>query len=108
VSRVGALRIDALTREVHVAGTRVALTTTEYLLLAHLAGNPTRVYTKHELLRDVWRYRLPGRTRTVDVHACRLRHKLGDASGLHFVETIRGVGYRLAPIDDREPAPSAA
>jgi DNA-binding response OmpR family regulator len=108
VIRVGALRIDTLTREVHVGGNPVALTATEYGLLAHLAGDPTRVYTKWELLRDVWRYRAPGRTRTLDCHASRVRRKLGDAGGLRFVETIWGIGYRLAPSDTGEPTGSAA
>ena len=51
---------------------------------SHLAGEPTRVFTKHELLRDVWGYRSRARTRTLDSHACRLRRKLraaGDGAG---------------------------
>jgi hypothetical protein len=81
VIRVGALAIDTNTREVRVGPTSVALTAMEYALLAHPAGDPRRVFTKSELLRDVWRFRLAGRTRTLDTHACRLRHKLCDATG---------------------------
>jgi DNA-binding response OmpR family regulator len=105
--RVGALQIDTLTREVRVGETRVALSAMEYALLAHLAGDPTRVFTKPELLRDVWRFRAPGRTRTLDTHACRLRRKLADAGGDRLVENIWGIGYRLAPLDRHEATGSA-
>ena len=55
---------------------------------------PTRVFTKEELLRDVWGFRAMGATRTLDSHACRLRAKLG-AAGDRFVVNVWGVGYRL-------------
>jgi DNA-binding response OmpR family regulator len=67
----------------------------EYALLAHLATDPTCVFTKDELLRDVWGFRAPGRTRTLDSHACRLRHKLSDPGHGDYVENVWGVGYRL-------------
>ena len=108
VIAVGALRIDTVSREVRVGETAVEVSATEYALLVHLAGEPTRVFTKGELLREVWRFRAPGRTRTLDAHACRLRRKLGDAGGDRLVENVWGVGYRLAPIDPREPTGSAA
>ena len=79
VTRVGALRIDHAARDVRLGDTPIPLSAMEYALLAHLAADPARVFTKHELLRDVWGFRSPGRTRTVDSHACRLRHKLCDA-----------------------------
>ena len=94
-TRVGALRIDHATREVTLGDTRVELTPIEHALLAHLAGDPERVFTKTELLRDVWGFRSIGRTRTVDCYACRLRRKLADAGDDRFVETARGVGYVL-------------
>jgi len=50
----------------------------EFSLLTTLASDPRRVFTKDELLRDVWGFRAPGRTRTVDSHACRLRRKLSE------------------------------
>jgi DNA-binding response OmpR family regulator len=54
------------------------------------------VFTKAELLHDVWNYRVPGRTRTLDSHASRLRRKLRDAgSPVALVENVWGVGYRL-------------
>jgi DNA-binding response OmpR family regulator len=108
VIEVGALRIDTVTREVNVGQTPVDVTGMEYALLCHLAADPRRVFTKHELLRDVWRFRAPGRTRTLDCHACRLRQKLSDPGHGRFIENVWGVGYRLAPIDPRESTGSAA
>jgi DNA-binding response OmpR family regulator len=95
VIQVGALRIDTVTRDVRVGETTVEISAMEYALLTHLAAEPRRVFTKHELLRDVWGFRAQGRTRTLDSHACRLRHKLTDAGGGRFVENVWGVGYRL-------------
>jgi DNA-binding response OmpR family regulator len=92
--RVGALELDPLSREVHVRGTRVLLSQKEFALLQALAGEPTRVYTKAELLRDVWGFRALGATRTLDSHACRLRAKLG-VHGDKYVVNVWGVGYRL-------------
>ena len=66
----------------------------EFALLRALAAEPTRVFTKEELLRDVWGFRSLGATRTLDSHACRLRHKLG-RGGDRFVVNVWGVGYRL-------------
>ena len=64
---------------------------------------PDARFTKHELLRDVWGFRAPGRTRTVDSHACKLRHKLADTADRRFIENIWGVGYRLiAPSQQRK------
>ena len=68
----------------------------EYALLVYLARDPGRVYTKDELLREVWGFRLPGSTRTLDSHASRLRRKLAEAGADGLVCATRGVGYRLA------------
>lgn len=92
---VGAIEIDPHTRQVRVHGTPVELTSTEYRLLCALAAHPTRVFTKDELLRDVWGFKASGRTRTLDSHAVRLRHKLA-AHGHPAVHNIWGVGYRLS------------
>ena len=105
---VGALRIDTVTREVRVGQATVEVSAMEYSLLCHLAADPRRVFTKHELLRDVWGFRAEGRTRTLDAHACRLRHKLSDRGSGRFVENVWGVGYRLAPVDPREPTGAAS
>jgi DNA-binding response OmpR family regulator len=92
--RVGELDIDPVSREVRVRGRRVELSQKEFALLHALAGQPTRVWTKEELLRDVWGFRSMGRTRTLDSHACRLRRKL-EVAGDRFVVNVWGVGYRL-------------
>ena len=95
VRQVGALTIDRATREVHLRGRPIGLSNMEFALLDALCEEPSRVCTKAELLRDVWGFRLPGRTRTLDTHACRLRHKLSAVAGDRFVVNVWGVGYRL-------------
>jgi DNA-binding response OmpR family regulator len=92
--RVGALEIDPAGRVTTLRGRRVPLATKEFALLRTLASSPTRVFTKEELLRDVWGFRARGSTRTLDSHACRLRCKLG-VDGDQFVVNVWGVGYRL-------------
>ena len=94
VMRVGELTIDPVTRTVRLAGEPVQLTAKEFALLQALAADPTRVYLKNELLRDVWGYLSIGTTRTLDAHACRLRKKLARAPR-PYVLSVRGVGYRL-------------
>ena len=92
--RVGELVIDPGARSVKLRRRHIDLSPKEFALLRTLAANPTRVFTKEELLRDVWGFRAIGSTRTLDSHACRLRQKLG-ADGDHFVVNVWGVGYRL-------------
>jgi DNA-binding response OmpR family regulator len=79
---------------VTVAGGAVALAAKEYELLVKLAEEPRRVFTKEQLLREVWGFRSLGRTRTLDSHASRLRRKLAVAGG-DFVRNLWGVGYSL-------------
>lgn len=77
--------------------TPLDLTATELALLVALARAPERVFTKQELLRDVWGYRSPGRTRTIDSYASRLRRKLTAAGAPEgrYVVSLWGVGYSL-------------
>jgi DNA-binding response OmpR family regulator len=105
--RVGSLTIDHRGRQVRVADTPVELSKMEFALLAHLASEPARVWTKEELLRNVWGFRSMGRTRTLDSHACRLRNKLACAGG-RYVENLWGVGYKLVTVDLDTPGGSAA
>ena len=91
----GLLRIDSATRRVEADGVRIDLSGKEYELLVKLATDPYRVFTKEELLRQVWGYRSLGRTRTLDSHASRLRRKLKAASEGPFVINVWGVGYKL-------------
>jgi DNA-binding response OmpR family regulator len=95
VLRAGAVEIDTATRRVTVAGDRVSLPGKEYELLVKLAGDPERVFTKEELLRDVWGFRSLGRTRTLDSHASRLRRRLAQPGEPPYVQNVWGVGYCL-------------
>ncbi len=107
--RVGDLEIDPLSREVLLRGRRIELSQKEFALLRALASDPTRVFTKEELLRTVWGFRSLGSTRTLDSHACRLRHKLA-RDGDRFVLNVWGVGYRLVDglVVDGAPLEAAA
>ena len=94
--QVADLRIDPASREVRMADRKVDLSAKEFALLHALAGDPRRVFTKEELLRDVWGFQLMGSTRTLDSHASRLRRKLAPAAGgRRWVVNVWGVGYRL-------------
>ena len=106
--RIGELELDPAARTVTVSGQQVALSQKEYALLRALASDPTKVFTKQELLRTIWGYRAIGTTRTLDSHACRLRGKLS-VGGLAFVINVWGVGYRLVDaIEASSDLPSVA
>jgi DNA-binding response OmpR family regulator len=92
--RVGDVFIDPSRRAVRVGNREVDLANKEFALLLALASDPARVFTKEELLRDVWGFRSMGRTRTLDSHASRLRRKLDPEAG-RYVINVWGVGYRL-------------
>jgi DNA-binding response OmpR family regulator len=92
--RVGGLDVDPVSRRVLLHGEPVSLSKKEFALLRALAAEPTRVFTREELLRGVWGFRTIGVTRTLDSHAFRLRKKLNSA-GDGFVVNVWGVGYRL-------------
>lgn len=94
VLKVGELSIDLERYDVTVAGRRVSLTYKEFQLLVLLAFNPGRVYSRENLLSQVWGYDYLGGTRTVDVHVRRLRSKI-EAPGRSFIETVYLVGYRF-------------
>jgi DNA-binding response OmpR family regulator len=92
--RIGPLEIEQLSRRAWVDGVEVMLSSKEFSLLATLARDPLRVFTREELLRLVWGYQSTGATRTLDTHASRLRRKLAIAGGA-FVVNSWGIGYRL-------------
>lgn len=93
-ARIGDLVIDPAERRVRVKDRAITLSNKEFSLLRALAADPTRVFSKEELLRDVWGFRSLGHTRTLDSHASRLRRKL-DPEGLRYIVNCWGVGYRL-------------
>jgi DNA-binding response OmpR family regulator len=95
VLRAGDLVVDRRTRRVLVRETPVELSAREFELVARLATDPHRVFTKEELLRDVWGFRSLGRTRTLESHASRVRRKLRLGPDDSFVVNVWGVGYRL-------------
>jgi DNA-binding response OmpR family regulator len=91
----GDLVIDRATRRVLVRDTSVLLSAKEFELVAKLASEPQRVFTKEELLREVWGYRALGRTRTLESHASRVRKKLCVDPEDRFIVNVWGVGYRM-------------
>ena len=93
---VGSVILDPVTRRVTVNGDPVSLTATEFDLLAHLMAHPGRVYSREQLLSEVWGYAAVVGTRTVDVHVAQVRSKLGDLSP---IRTVRGVGYSAEATD---------
>jgi two-component system, OmpR family, response regulator AdeR len=97
VVRVGSLTVDRDARVAEVAGRTVKLTRLEFDLLATLASDPRRTFTRGELTREVWDYdpRAAGPSRTVDKHIWELRQKLEQAGAESMVQTVRGVGWRL-------------
>ena len=108
--RSGDLSIDEATYTARLRGRVLDLTFKEFELLKYLAQHPGRVFTRAQLLQEVWGYDYFGGTRTVDVHVRRLRAKLG-AEHESLIGTVRNVGYRFVPdrgeraaAEEREPA----
>jgi len=96
VLEAGELLVDRCARQVRVRGVPVPLAGREFDLAVRLATDPRRVFSKDELLCDVWGYRGRLVTRTVDSHASRLRNKLRAAGAeLPYVVNVWGRGYRL-------------
>ncbi|MFF5260095.1 winged-helix domain-containing protein [Actinomadura viridis] len=94
--RSGELSIDEATYTARLRGRVLDLTFKEFELLKYLAQHPGRVFTRAQLLQEVWGYDYFGGTRTVDVHVRRLRAKLG-AEYESLIGTVRNVGYRFVP-----------
>jgi DNA-binding response OmpR family regulator len=103
----GELLINESSYTATVRGRVLDLTYKEFELLKYLSQHPGRVFTREQLLQEVWGYDYFGGTRTVDVHVRRLRAKLG-AEYESLIGTVRNVGYRLVPPRaerETEPAP---
>lgn len=110
--RAGELTIDPTTYAAKLKGRPLDLTYKEFELLRFLAQHPGRVFTRDQLLREVWGYDYFGGTRTVDVHVRRLRAKLG-AEHDSMIGTVRQVGYKFVlpptrPLPDSQSAPVPA
>ncbi len=88
--RLGKVEMDPMTRKCTVAGRTVELTATEFDLLFYLMTHPGQIFSRDQLLSEVWGYAAMVNTRTVDVHVAQLRGKLGDHN---IIRTVRGVGY---------------
>jgi DNA-binding response OmpR family regulator len=95
VLEVQGLRVDTARHEVVLGERPLRLRRLEFALLVQLAREPRRVHPRAELLAEVWGYRSPGSTRTLESHASRLRRKLAAAGAGGWVVNVRGVGYRL-------------
>jgi DNA-binding response OmpR family regulator len=89
---VSDVTLDPRSRRVTVGGDEVSLTATEFSLLEHLMRAPGRVFSREQLLAEVWGYSAAIGTRTVDVHVAQLRSKLGRSE---LIRTVRGVGYAV-------------
>lgn len=98
---VGSIELDVDRHEVKIGGEVIDLTATEFKLLHLLMERRGRVQTREHLLLNVWNYETEIETRTVDTHVRRLREKLGAEA--EWIETIRGVGYRMAERKIHEP-----
>lgn len=94
---IGPLELDLGRRQVTISGQPVHLTTKEFDLLAYLATNPGRIFTRDALLSRIWGYDYAGDGRTVDVHVSWLRGKLRRGDGRNWFRTVRGVGYAFSP-----------
>ena len=89
---LGGLSVNPTRHVVQVNGETVNLTLKEFELLCLLLDNPGVVFTRDQLLNQIWGYSFDGESRTVDVHVRHLRQKLGDCG--KYIETVRGIGYR--------------
>ena len=89
------LKIDLYQYKVSCANQEIVLPPKEMDLLYFLASHPNRVFTRHQLLNELWGVDFEGDPRTVDVHIKRIREKLGEPNSYWQVKTIRGVGYKF-------------
>jgi DNA-binding response OmpR family regulator len=99
VMRIGRLEIDPVRHTVKVEGKPVRLTPSEFKLLALLAGEPERVFTRREVMQHLWDSTYVGDQRACDIHMSNLRRKVErDPESPEQLVTVRGVGYKLVPV----------
>jgi two-component system phosphate regulon response regulator PhoB len=94
----GGLKVDPVSHRVFVGEKEIRLGPTEYRLLKFLMENANRVYSRTQLLDFVWGQNVYIEERTVDVHVRRLRKVLEDFNVEHYVQTVRGAGYRFSAL----------
>lgn len=99
VLSVDELKLDSFAHEVWLDGQSISLTIKEYSILQKLLSNPGRVFTREQMLDDIWGFDFSGDERTVDSHVARLRTKLGNWGAVH-IKTIYGTGYKLEVAKD--------
>jgi DNA-binding response OmpR family regulator len=97
----GPLRLDRITRTVSSGDQQVDLTGKEFNLLEYLMRSPGRVFTRTQILEHVWGYDFNPSTNVVDVAIQRLRKKLEPVEAAHWIESVRGVGYRFRPPEEK-------
>jgi DNA-binding response OmpR family regulator len=98
--RIGDLVVDAASREVHMAGRLVSLTTVQFDLLWYLANRPGRVVSRREIYEDLYRAEYNGFDRSIDMYVSRIRQQLGDhVENPRFLKTVRGVEYLFVSRD---------
>lgn len=101
VLSIGDLKLDNFAHEVWLSGKSITLTLKEYSILQKLLGAPGRVFSREQMLDDIWGFDFVGDIRTVDSHVARLRTKLGEWGTTH-IKTIYGTGYKLEVKNDAE------
>lgn len=94
VLSLGDLKLDSFAHEVWLGGKSISLTLKEYSILQKLLAAPGRVFTREQMLDDIWGFDFDGDIRTIDSHVARLRTKLGEWGSQH-IKTIYGTGYKL-------------
>ncbi len=99
VMAIDELKLDSTAHEVWLDGHSISLTLKEYSILQKLLAVPGRVFTREQLLDDIWGFDFDGDVRTVDSHVARLRTKLGEWGAQH-IKTIYGAGYKLEVTKD--------
>ncbi|MBA2569127.1 MAG: response regulator transcription factor [Actinobacteria bacterium] len=99
VKRVGDLELDPVRHEVSVAGEARQLTPSEFRLLCMLASSPQRVFSRREIMQNLWDSTYVGDQRACDIHISNLRRKLEeDPANPRRIVTVRGIGYKLEPV----------
>jgi len=99
VLRVADLEMDTTSRVVRRGDETITLTNKEYSLLEYLMRNPHQILTRSAIAEHVWNYDFDNLTNLIDVHIFALRRKLDDPYDLKLLHTVRGVGYRLGPVE---------